>query len=659
VIGAHKNFLSAVGVELCFALAGCQQSTVTQFGPSSGQITAQGCSTSADVCVSPAGAGQSCTAASPCSLATAQIKVRQLNSAMSQDVVVELLGGLYQLSSPLQFTPQDSGTEGYTVRYIAATGATPVLSGGIPLQGWSLHDAAKNIYQASVPAGFDTRQLYVNGVRAQRARLVLQASAPGIAVLGAGAVHNAQGYQVTLAGMTEWANVQNIEAVMTDVWVEMRCPVSSISPGQIVMQNPCWTLANTVPSPYPSMLQMGSGLNWLENAYAFLTEPGQYYLDRSANVMYYIPRASEDMGTADIEAAGLEQLITGTGTLDGSGAPVFVQNLSFEGLTFAYATWLLPNTDTGFAEIYSGVSRDATSTYGHRIPAAVTFSRAKNISFVLDTFLHLGGSGLNFDTGSQDAIIQGNVFSDLSGGAITLGDPDDGAQTDPNQQNIGHSINNNYINNTGAEYQGSSAILAFYTANTVIEHNEVANTPYTGLSLGWGWGISSYTANNQVTNNHIHSVMQTLFDGGAIYTDGSGANTSLQANYLESVGTTGKCTTTGTAYAGYSAIYHDSNSTLYNDSQNVIDNVSCSGYWVFLQAGDTNDTLTDDYVDVDRVEGCPGDVPGTSSCLDADGNSVTGLTVFGASFPSAAETIINNAGLSAQYSNIKRIKYSF
>lgn len=579
---------------------------------------------------------------------------RELNRKMSKDLVVELLGGLYQLSGPLQFTPADSGFNGYTVRYMAAPGSEPVLSGGQLIQNWVLHDPGKNIYQAAVPAGFDTRQIYVNGVRAQRARLVLQPAAPGYAVLGGGATATPQGYQINIAGMSTWTNVQNIEAVMSDQWVELRCPVSSVSQGQIVMQNPCWTLANTASSTYVFALPMDTGLNWLENAYAFLTEPGQWYLDRTANVIYYIPRAGEDMGTARIVAGGLQQLVTGSGTLDDAGAVQFVENISFEGLTFAYATWLLPNTSIGFAEIYSGVCRDVTSSFGHRTPGAVTFSRAKGISFIRDSFVHLGGSGLNFDTGSQSAVIQGNAFEDISGGAITIGDPDDNLETDPTKQSVSHLISNNYITSTGSEYPGSSAILIFYTANTVIEHNEISNTPYTGLTLGWGWGLPSYVANNQVNENYIHGVMQNLFDGGAIYTDGQGADTALTANYLESIGTTGTCSTTGDAYAGYSGIYHDSDSTLYGDSRNVIRNISCSGYWIFVQTGDTDITVSDNYVDIDRAIGCqPGDTAGPSACLNANGNSVTGVAVFGSDPSSAAQAIINGAGLTLDYQDIR------
>lgn len=34
--------------------------------------------------------------------------------------------------------------------------------------GFSLYDGAKNIYRASVPVGTQSRQLFVDGVRAQR-----------------------------------------------------------------------------------------------------------------------------------------------------------------------------------------------------------------------------------------------------------------------------------------------------------------------------------------------------------------------------------------------------------------------------------------------------------------------------------------------------------
>src|SRR5581483_3686120 len=70
----------------------------------------------------------------------------------------------------LQFTPADSGENGFHVVYQAAAGQTPRLSGAVRVSGFSLYDSAKHIYRAAVPAGTQSRQLFVNGVRAVRAR---------------------------------------------------------------------------------------------------------------------------------------------------------------------------------------------------------------------------------------------------------------------------------------------------------------------------------------------------------------------------------------------------------------------------------------------------------------------------------------------------------
>lgn len=643
---SRRRSIAALILTTGIAISGCGGGLGSQ-SASQGLQPLATCSSSANVCVSPTGSGQACSSTAPCSLSTAQMKVRQLNPAMRQDIVVELADGVYELSTPIQLSAADSGTNGHKIRYIATAGAEPILSGGLTIQNWTIHDAQKNIYQAAVPAGFNTRQLYVNGVRAQRARMMLLAPTPGPPTFGGGATGSSNGYQVSIADMTGWTNVQDIEAVMISYWQQNICPIESVSQGQIVIQEPCWTRANS------NGHGMQYGLNWLENAYAFLTEPGQWYLDRSAYVIYYIPRSGEDLATAEVVAGNLEQLVTGAGVLDASGNPQFVQNISFEGLTFSYATWLNPSTSMGFPERQSGVYNDGLP-YGHTTPGVVNFSIAKNIAFIRNRFTHLGGAGLNFNTGSQGALIEGNAFSDISGGAITVGDPGDNLQTDPDLQSLNHIIANNYVTGTGVEYPGSSGILVFYTANTSVANNEIANAPYTGLSVGWGWGAPSYAANNLISNNYIHDVMLNLFDGGGIYTSGSGAGTTLTGNYLTNIGTTGPCSTSGDQYAGYSAMYHDSGGMLYSDSDNVITGMRCSGYWVMVTEGVTSVTLANDYVDVDWLFGCPpGNIPGPSGCLEPNGDSVTGLTVFGSSPTSAAQSVMVGAGLTSEYLNIK------
>ena len=69
----------------------------------------------------------------------------------------------------------------------AAEGAEPVVSGSRAVTGWTLDDAATGVYRADVGTGFDTRQLYVDGVQAQRARISV---APSDIALNADRVHD-------------------------------------------------------------------------------------------------------------------------------------------------------------------------------------------------------------------------------------------------------------------------------------------------------------------------------------------------------------------------------------------------------------------------------------------------------------------------------------
>src|SRR5690348_2668977 len=119
---------------------------------------------------SPSGSGGTCSSSQPCSLSGVQSAVRSMVAGMSGDIVVQLADGVYRLSAPLRLTAADSGTNGHNVIWQTAPSAHPVFSGAKAVTGWSLVDSGKNIWQASVGTGIDTRQLYVNGAEATRAR---------------------------------------------------------------------------------------------------------------------------------------------------------------------------------------------------------------------------------------------------------------------------------------------------------------------------------------------------------------------------------------------------------------------------------------------------------------------------------------------------------
>src|SRR4051794_36904310 len=117
---------------------------------------------------SPTGSGTSCTLSDPCDLAGAQAQVRAANQDIDGDIAVNLRGGTYRLAAPFRMSPIDSGWNGHTVIYQAYADEQPVLSGSIRVSGFQSYDVGRNIWRAAVPPGTSSRQLYVNGVRAER-----------------------------------------------------------------------------------------------------------------------------------------------------------------------------------------------------------------------------------------------------------------------------------------------------------------------------------------------------------------------------------------------------------------------------------------------------------------------------------------------------------
>lgn len=107
------------------------------------------------------------TAAAFKTIQAAKAAVRAVNANMSDDIVVNLRGGIYPLTTPITFGTSDSGTNGHTVVYQAYNGETPVITSGRAIIGWTA--AAGGEYKAPVGT-LDFRQMYVNGVRATRAR---------------------------------------------------------------------------------------------------------------------------------------------------------------------------------------------------------------------------------------------------------------------------------------------------------------------------------------------------------------------------------------------------------------------------------------------------------------------------------------------------------
>ena len=171
-----------------------------------------------------------------------------------------------------------------------------------------------------------------------------------------------------------------------------------------------------------------------------------------------------------------------------------------EGLTFSYATWLGPSGDNGYVADQSGNhlvgEGHQPNIIGHdpnvvRTPGNVRFRFAREIEFRGNIFEHLGGVGLDFDTGSQGNRIVDNLFEDVSAAAIQLGgvSPVDHHPDHPEQVTPDNVISNNLIRQVGREYVDAAGIFVGFTRRTLISHNTIVDVPWAGIAMGWGWGL--------------------------------------------------------------------------------------------------------------------------------------------------------------------------
>ncbi|MFC4110865.1 RICIN domain-containing protein, partial [Micromonospora zhanjiangensis] len=614
---------------------------------------------------SPTGTGTACSAAAPCSLSAAQSAVRSMVGGMSDDIEVQLADGVYRVTSPLTFGAADSGTGGHTVRWRAAPGAHPAISGAKQVTGWSVADSGKNIWKATVGAGQDARQLYVDGQLATRARTQvnrsdLAASATGLRINNG-----------NLNYLNNLANQNRVEVEGVNSFTDRYSPVQSISGGMITMQQPAWNNNNfgydTLMSPFRA------GPFYLANAYEFLDSPGEWYLNTGTGTLYYIPRSGQNMSSVDVELPVVQSLVQVGGSY---ASPA--HHIAFTGITFTGTSWLGPSSSQGYVDQQTGSyiagnwswpgfgscssgcqQFEAARPNWYQMPAAVQVSAANNITFSDSQFVNLGqtavgigndanahGTGVGLGA-SNITVTRSEIARNAAGGVLIGGVRADAHHpSDSRMTNRDIMISNNRIHDIGVDYRGISSVLPTYVTNATVSHNEIYNLPYSGMSIGYGWGANdaggnnnyanrglynyqprystpTTASNNRVIGNYIHDVMQQMNDGGCIYTLGWNPSAVINENY---------CLRTN----GYFGVYFDEGSKYYTVSNNVFSNTgtwATANYWGGENMG--NWTVTNNW-----------STNGSTNVTNGDwGNTVYGnTTVSNGNWPSGAQTVMANAG---------------
>lgn len=464
----------------------------------------------------------------------AHIAVRKnLANTQKGDISVWLNGSTYYLTESLKFGLEDSISGDFQIFYKAVEGEKPVISGGVKITGWKKKD--KGLWVAQVPdiikPGF--RELFVDGKRATRAR---HPNSGYLHVASVGTDRRTN-FNFNTGDFPIPDNPQQVEMVVLHDWSISRIQVDEIDYSQLKI-----TAVDSIGAKCLSFFNLDhwekNPRYFLENSKAFLDSPDEWFFDSLNGLLFLALSEDETPDNSEIivPVAGPHLLeIVGTEQKK-------VKNIAFEGVTFQYCSWMLP--EKGYAGIQACHfdPRPAKSEWAV-VPAAVNLKWAENCSFIGCNFLHLGGSGLWFGTGSVNCKVSGSGFEDISGNGVMVGEGSDRIvngglwwKTAPGQVASGNSVTENVIADCGKQFFGAVGIWCGLTAGTQVRKNQVFNLPYTGISIGWEWSpVPTPCRNNQLTGNHIHHVVGILSDGGGIYMLGLQPESVIADNLIHDV----------------------------------------------------------------------------------------------------------------------------
>lgn len=403
--------------------------------------------------------------------------------------------GEYFLSEPITLDAADSGL---TIE--SAPGVDVRLYGGKKVAGWN-KDGEK-FYWAELPGvkdkTWDFRALVVNGHFCPRARLprkgffehLSKFDVPWMSTTGGGWKRKPTNEELTTLkyraeDIGPWLDVNNAEVNIYHMWDESLVGLSAIDTKSKIL-----TFSSPSGHP-PGAFGVNKYVIW--NVREGLTQPGQWYLDRTGGKVVYWPLSGEDMDQAEAFAPTIESIIRIAGARTSPA-----KDITIRGLKLSVTT--TPLEAGGFG--------------AGRFDGAVSIAFGENCRLLDLEIANVGGQGIKA-SGSGLRIERCHVHHAGACGVRCSG-----------TQAI---VSDNHIHDVGLTYPSAIALQGG-GKDCQISHNEIHDCTYTAINCGG--------ERNHIENNLIYRAMTELHDGGGIYCF-AGKDLVLRGNFIRDIIDTG------------------------------------------------------------------------------------------------------------------------
>jgi hypothetical protein len=301
------------------------------------------------------------------------ISARKQGTSRPRKVIIQ--AGQYFLDKPLELNAVDAGL---TIE--SSPGADVCLYGGKKVAGWK-KDGEK-FYSAALPGvknrKWDFRALVVNGRFCRRARLPKEGffehlssfNVPWMSTTGGGWKRKPTNEELTTLkyrseDIGPWLDVDNAEVTIYHMWDESMV-------GLKATDAETGTLTFATPSGHPpGAFGVKKYVIW--NVREGMTEPGQWYLDRTAGKLVYWPLPGENMAKAEVFAPVIESIIRIRGTRENPAGDITIR-----GLTLSVTT--TPLEAGGFG--------------AGKFDGAISVASAENCRLIGLEIVNVGGQGI-------------------------------------------------------------------------------------------------------------------------------------------------------------------------------------------------------------------------------------------------------------------------